>query len=120
MEAFPAELLTPPLPLVALLGIPDLALRIATHLQESNPPLACLLLPTRGDALEIASSKADVAGERAAELRSQPPAGILKTGWVRKHRERVAAAAVVLVEKEVISGPPDVWNELCNELDLLK
>ncbi|GJP38052.1 hypothetical protein CLOM_g22485 [Closterium sp. NIES-68] len=115
MDAFPEELLTPPVPLVALLGVPELHVLIAQHLQAQSPPVASVFVPDRADAAEVSGKE-----RRPADAKCAPPLGILKAEWVKKHRERIPAAAVVLVEKALLCGNAGEWQTVCAEIDQIK
>ncbi|CAI5482111.1 unnamed protein product [Closterium sp. Yama58-4] len=115
MDAFPEELLTPPVPLVALLGVPELHVAIAQYLQAQSPPVASVFVPDRADAAEVSGKE-----RRPADAKCAPPLGVLKAEWVKKHRERIPAAAVVLVEKALLCGDAGAWQSVCAEIDQIK
>ncbi|CAI7893432.1 unnamed protein product [Closterium sp. NIES-53] len=115
MDAFPEELLTPPVPLVALLGAPELHVAIAQHLQAQSPPVASVFVPDRADAAEVSGKE-----RRPADAKCAPPLGVVKAEWVKKHRERIPAAAVVLVEKSLLCGDAGAWQSVCAEIDQIK
>lgn len=131
MEFYPAELTSPPVPLVALIGKPELHVSIGDFLRTQNvprvhsigiqdahsaagtfgegrrlPPLPAaaadrlLLFPACAPAHHTLLPCCVFAGIKKMTHSSGPPGGILKAGWLRKHRNACPAVAAVLVDRE--------------------
>ena len=121
------ELTSPPVPLVALIGAPELLPAIADYLRTQHlPSLHCLGLTAAhsaagsfgerrggGDRRQAATAEPSwlhsipaaartprIAGARKAAPATGPPQGILKAGWLRKHRNQRPAVAALLVDRE--------------------
>ncbi|PRW58338.1 hypothetical protein C2E21_2711 [Chlorella sorokiniana] len=114
MESYGAELTSPPLPLVALIGPPEALPPLADYLRTQHTPrLQSLGVPD-------AHSAAGAFGARKVAPSSAPPAGILKAGWLRKHRTSRPAVAALLVERESVVGDPSSWAWLVSQLDAVR
>ena len=118
-ELYSQELRTPPLPLVALVGVTELHSVISSYLHAEPVPINTLALPD--------FSKASVFGgkeRKSVDMKAPPPLlppfGILKIDWLRKHRTKVPAVVVVLLTREEIYGDPSQWLQVCNNLDTIK
>ncbi|KAK9861708.1 hypothetical protein WJX84_003672, partial [Apatococcus fuscideae] len=112
MEFYPAELATPPLALVALLGLPDLHSKIGNYLRSNHrPPINSISVPEPSGAGRIF-------GERKPLLTSGVSAlGILKADWFVKHRQRRPGVAAVLFERSAVVGDPAGWQRVCSQLE---
>lgn len=142
MEFYPAELTSPPVPLVALVGKPELHLSIGDFLRTQNVPRVHsigiqdahsaagtfgegrrLPLPPplppgaatsgcrqRSHGLLAHPCGMMRAGFKKVASSSSPPAGILKAGWLRKHRTARPAVAAVLVDREAGESETGRWH----------
>lgn len=117
MEEYPEELRTPPVPLVTLVGFPELHPTISAHLNSDKPPINTLALPDFDKISVFAKSKDS--GDSSSPS-SSPPAGILKRDWLLKHRTKIPAVAVALFPSDHVSGDPAQWLQLSTLLDHLK
>lgn len=113
MEEYPEELRTPPVPLITLVGCPELHSTISAHLNSDKPPINTLALPDF-DKISVFAKRKD-----SADL-SSPPAGILKRDWLLKHRTKIPAVAVALFSSDHVSGDPAQWLQLSTLIDHLK
>ncbi|KAK3279876.1 hypothetical protein CYMTET_12260, partial [Cymbomonas tetramitiformis] len=116
MDSYPEELKTPPLALVALLGRPDLHNPIKDFLlNEQRPPICSI------GAAEL-SSTINIFGEPKVhtERKIVEVAGILKSGWLAKHRQRCPAVAVAFFDRESLLGDPTSWQTSCQQLDTIR
>ncbi|XP_057541354.1 uncharacterized protein LOC130820120 [Amaranthus tricolor] len=113
MEEYPEELRTPPVPLIALVGCPELHSTISSHLHSEKPPINTLALPDFDKISIFAKSK-------NSSDSSSPPAGIFKKDWLLKHRTKIPAVAVALFSSDHVSGDPAHWLQLSTLIDHLK
>ncbi|KAI5057496.1 hypothetical protein GOP47_0027511 [Adiantum capillus-veneris] len=114
-ELYSEELRTPPMPLAALVGVPELHSTISTHLHMEALPINILALPDFSK-ISVLTGKE----RRPADAKLPPPLGILKVDWLRKHRTRVPAALVVLLSRDEVYGDPAQWLQVCTHLDDVK
>ncbi|GIM12975.1 hypothetical protein Vretimale_16160, partial [Volvox reticuliferus] len=113
---YPQEHRTPPLPLVALLGCPELHRDIGDYfIQHHRPPL---VFHGSNEPLEQFVSRAFGPKKRVA-LTVGPLPGILKSDWFAKHRGKKPAMAVALVERRDLEGDPTTWNRMIYGLKLI-
>lgn len=115
MEEYPEELLTPPVPLVALLGVPQLHAQMAEFLASQQPAMAALSIPDPSDAGVLGGKE-----RRPLDSRMPPPVGIIKSDWLAKHRQRTASVAVLLLEREHVYGDPTEWQVVCGHIDIIR
>ncbi|GAB2226226.1 hypothetical protein Drorol1_Dr00022027 [Drosera rotundifolia] len=113
MEDYPEELRTPPIPLTALVGCPNLHASISSLLNSQNPPINTLALPELDNISIIERRVREEGGEGRG-------GGILKREWLVKHRTRVPVAVGVLIEGERVGGGPTQWGEICGVIDRIK
>lgn len=115
MEAYPAELTSPPVPLVALCGPKELLHPLGDYLRTQHVPRINAV------GVEDAHSVASKFGVRKpASSSTAQPSGILKAGWLRKHRNECPAVVAVLVERDAVVGDPSAWAWLVSQLDAVK
>ncbi|GMH39579.1 hypothetical protein BSKO_07477 [Bryopsis sp. KO-2023] len=112
MNQYPHELKTPPLPLVLLLGYPQLHAQLKGFLSgELRPPVQALTEPE--------TAKVAKYFEQKKEPRTQQyqPQGILKEGWLEKRRNQRPAVAAVFVKREDIAlSDPNRWRAVIQQL----
>ncbi|EFN58956.1 hypothetical protein CHLNCDRAFT_137536 [Chlorella variabilis] len=113
MEFYPAELTSPPVPLVALIGKPELHISLGDYLRSQNVPRIHSI------GISDAHSAAGTFGVRKAAPSGATP-GILKAGWLRKHRTSRPAVAAMIVDCESVVGDPSAWAWLVSQLDAVK
>jgi hypothetical protein len=90
-----ADLTTPPLALVALLGPPSLTGPVAQHLRTAaRPPINSLETADPLDAAPRAFPP-----RKAAPADPDAEAGVFKADWFAKHRQRRPAVAVLCLER---------------------
>ncbi|KAJ8427564.1 hypothetical protein Cgig2_006635 [Carnegiea gigantea] len=118
MEGYPEELRSPPVPLVSLVGCPELHPTISAHLDSEQPPINTLALPEFSMIAIIA--KYPKAGKAAGDPGGLPPAGIIKKDWLLKHRTKVPAVVAALFAADHVCGDPAQWLQLCAHLDHVK
>ncbi|MCO5583570.1 hypothetical protein L7F22_037481 [Adiantum nelumboides] len=111
-ELYPEELRTPPMPLAALVGLPELHSTISTYLHMEALPINILALPDFSKISVLAGKE-----RKPADAKLLPPLGILKIDWLRKHRTRAPAALVVLLSRDEVCGDPAQWLQVCTHLD---
>ncbi|PNW70671.1 hypothetical protein CHLRE_17g729700v5 [Chlamydomonas reinhardtii] len=112
---YPQEHRTPPLPLVALLGCPELHREIGDFfIQQHRPPLVF-----HGSNEPIEQFVARAFGPKKQSVLLGPVMGILKSDWFAKHRGKKPAMAVALVERRDLEGDPSTWNRLVYGLKLI-
>ncbi|KAG2431817.1 hypothetical protein HXX76_009311 [Chlamydomonas incerta] len=112
---YPQEHRTPPLPLVALLGCPELHREIGDFfIQQHRPPL---VFHGSNEPIEQFVSRAF--GPKKQLVLLGPVLGILKSDWFAKHRGKKPAMAVALVERRDLEGDPSTWNRLVYGLKLV-
>lgn len=115
MDQYPEELRTPPMPLVALVGMPDLHSTISMSLQAEQPPLNTLAIPDVSKVAVIGGKE-----RKAVDARMPPPVGILKADWLAKHRTRSPAVLAVLLDRDQVYGDPAQWLQVCANIDTIK
>ncbi|KAJ7556795.1 hypothetical protein O6H91_05G099000 [Diphasiastrum complanatum] len=115
MEDYPEELRTPPVTLVALVGLPEFHSAISLFLHTEQPPINTLALPDFSNVTAIGGKE-----RKAIDARMPPPVGILKADWLLKHRTRVPAVLAVLFDREQVYGDPAQWLQVCTHLDNIK
>ncbi|KAL3675158.1 hypothetical protein R1sor_025106 [Riccia sorocarpa] len=115
MDQYPEELRTPPMPLVALVGMPELHSAISLSLHTEQLPLNTLAIPD--------ISKISIIGgkeKKPVDARMPPPVGILKADWLAKHRTRSPAVLAVLLSCEQVYGDPAQWLQVFSNIDTIK
>eukprot|EP00250_Pteridium_aquilinum_P016026 c22902_g1_i1 orf=394-4026(-) len=114
-ELYPEELRTPPMPLAALVGLPELHSTISSYLHKESLPINTLALPDFSKIAVLAGKE-----RKPADAKLPPPVGIFKIDWLRKHRTRVPAALIVLLGRDEVYGDPAQWLQVCTHLDNIK
>ena len=138
------ELKTPPLGLVALLGRSDLHPAVGEHLRsELRPPLNAMgsgdlaaaprvIGVRRRNAVSAGVPPDPAAAAALAQLQPQAPpidgavavqggiGGILRVGWLAKHRQRRPAVALAFLPYEDVAGDPNAWMALTKQLDAVR
>lgn len=114
-ELYSEELRTPPVPLVALVGVSELHSTISSYLHMEVLPINALALPDFSKVAVIGGKE-----RKPIDARLPPPVGILKIDWLWKHRTRVPAALVVLLSRDEVYGDPAQWLQVCTNLDNIK
>ncbi|KAG6554217.1 hypothetical protein Mapa_004133 [Marchantia paleacea] len=112
MDLYPEELRTPPMALVALVGMPELHSAVSLSLQKEEPPLNTLAIP-EFCRISIIGGKE----RKAADARMPPPLGILKADWLAKHRTRSAAVLAILLSCDQVYGDHSQWLQICSHID---
>ncbi|CAM6085659.1 unnamed protein product [Calypogeia fissa] len=115
MDQYPEELRTPPMPLVALVGMHELHSMISLSLQSEQPPLNTLAIPDFSKVAVVGGKE-----RKAVDARMPPPVGILKADWLAKHRTRSPAVLAVLLDREQVYGDPIQWLRVCENIDTIK
>ena len=115
MNAFPPELSTPPLPLVALLGVPPAADAVVSHLRTGRrPPLTSVVAVDAGAAARLFPARKPAAADPDAV------AGVFKAEWYGKHRTRRPAVAALLVARGDVASGAAAWASTAAALDAVK
>ncbi|KAG6552262.1 hypothetical protein Mapa_006112 [Marchantia paleacea] len=115
MDQYPEELRTPPMPLVALVGMPELHSAISMSLHTEQLPLNTLAIPDIAKISIIGGKE-----RKAVDARMPPPVGILKADWLAKHRTRSPAVLAVLLSCDQVYGDPAQWLQVCSNIDIIK
>ena len=115
MDEYPEELLTPPVPLVALVGMPEIHLQVSTFLSANQPSIVSISILDPQEATILAGKE-----KRPLEARLPPPVGIIKSGWLKKHREKSAGAVALFLDRDLVHGDPGQWLAVCAEIDAIK
>ena len=113
MEDYPEELRTPPVALAAMVGCPEHHAAVSAHLHAEQPPINTLALPDFSKISLIAKTPKEATD-------SGQSTGILKRGWLLKHRTRVPAVVAALFRSDHVSGDPAQWLQVCTDLENLK
>ncbi|KAK9789561.1 hypothetical protein WJX73_006387 [Symbiochloris irregularis] len=114
MDAYPAEIVTPPLALMALLGCPELHAQMHEYLRSHHKP------PINSVGVANPLDVGRVFGERKSPLAAGQPAGILKADWFAKHRQRRPAVAVLLIPRAEVEGAPDAWQRVSAQVGAVR
>ncbi|KAK9807487.1 hypothetical protein WJX72_000478 [[Myrmecia] bisecta] len=115
MNTYPAELVTPPLALVALLGSPELHGAVGEFLRSHHKPPINVI-----GAADVQSAGRLFGDRKPSTPHSTPPPGVLKSDWFAKHRQRRPAVAVVFLERDAVVGDPTSWARVCAQLDTVR
>ena len=130
MDAFPPEIATPPLALVALLGDPESTAPVAEYLRSAHRP-PCNTV----SACDPLAGAAELFGQRRREGEEEeeeddeeastsssapPPPGIFKAGWFAKHRQRVPAVAALFLRRGDVTGDPGAWARVMQAVDVVR
>lgn len=115
MDWFPEELLTPPIPLVALVGNSELHPKLSSYLSQYQSPISTISLSHVHQA-RVFSGKP----KKPVDAKAPPPLGIFKADWVKKHKESSPAVIVLFLEKEKVYGTETEWEGVCHEIDEMK
>eukprot|EP00882_Tetradesmus_deserticola_P019658 GHRQ01021179.1.p1 GENE.GHRQ01021179.1~~GHRQ01021179.1.p1 ORF type:complete len:191 (+),score=59.16 GHRQ01021179.1:301-873(+) len=108
MNALPSELRTPPLPVIAFVGCPELHKDVGSYFNHTiRPPFFAVGLAEANESLLV----------RLFGVKRQPkpfstPDGILKADWFAKQRQRRAAVAVAFVPRSHVDGDPSSWMRM--------
>ncbi|KAG9456631.1 hypothetical protein H6P81_001139 [Aristolochia fimbriata] len=113
MEDYAEEIRTPPVALVAVVGVPALHQTISAALHVEQPPINTLALPDFSR-ISIMTSK------QKETLDSSPPGGIMKRDWLAKHRTKIPAVVAALFNYDHVCGDPAQWLQVCTDLENLK
>ena len=118
MEEYPEEFRTPPLALVALCGGEErLAGALREHLRgRHQPPINALAAPPAGPGLGALFPPRRGPGGGAPGSGK----GVLSAGWLARRRERLPAAAAVLLPWRAVAGDPTSWASAMGALDAVR
>jgi len=115
---YPLEYRTPPLPLVALIGCPEVHKDVADFfVHQLRPPLVSLFTST--EPTEQFLSRNFGPGKQASST-APTPSGILKAEWLAKHRGKRPAVAVALITRQELEGDPSSWTRMLYTLKLVR
>ncbi|CAD7704773.1 unnamed protein product [Ostreobium quekettii] len=112
MNGYPPELRTPPLPTLLLVGHRELHSQLRTFFTGTlRPPLNII-----GDP-DLANMSDYFCGPvKPARSQRALPDGVIKDGWILKHRNERAAVSVVFVQRQSIAGDPAQWSTVLQQL----
>jgi len=113
MEDYPEELRSPPVPLVSLVGCPELHPTISAHLHSEQPVINTLAM--RELSMISVIAKYPKEGKAAGDPGGPPAAGIIKKDWLLKHRTKVPAVVAALFPADHVSD-----DSICTDLDYVK
>ncbi|KAK9904998.1 hypothetical protein WJX75_007420 [Coccomyxa subellipsoidea] len=115
MDYYPAEVATPPLALVALLGCPGLHGIVGEFLRAAHKP------PINSLGIGDPAMAARIFGEKKASMTAHSgPLNILKADWFAKHRQQRPAVAAVFFEREAVTGDPSQWARVLAGLEAVR
>ncbi|GBG77674.1 hypothetical protein CBR_g24120 [Chara braunii] len=103
------------MPLVALVGMPDLHPQISHYLRVEQPSLSSLSVPDYGGVVALQGKD-----RRPFDARMPPPLGIVKAGWLSKHRHRCPAVIAIFFETERVFGDGTQWMSVCSQFDSIR